>query len=200
MSHGVVTDLEPDILGCEVRWALGSFTVSKASGGDGIPAELFKVLKDDSVKVLHSVCQQIWKTQQWSQDWKKSVFIPVPKKGNARECSIYHTIAFISHASKVMPSILEAKLQQYMNQELSNVQTGFWRGRGTRDQIANPCWIMEKARELKNKIKSACASLTMLSLWLCGSQQSLENSSGDGNTRPPYLSPEKPVCSSRRNS
>ena len=125
MSHGVVADLEPDILGCEVRWALGSFTVSKASGGDGIPAELFKVLKDDSVKVLHSVCQQIWKTQQWSQDWKKSVFIPVPKKGNARECSIYHTIAFISHASKVMPSILEAKLQQYMNQELSDVQTGF---------------------------------------------------------------------------
>ena len=89
MSHGVVADLEPDILGCEVRWALGSFTVSKASGGDGIPAELFKVLKDDSVKVLQSVCQQIWKTQQWSQDWKKSVFIPVPKKGNARECSIY---------------------------------------------------------------------------------------------------------------
>ena len=151
--------------------------------------------------MLHSVCQQIWKTQQWSQDWKKSVFIPVPKKGNARECSIYHTIAFISHASKVMPSILEAKLQQYMNQELSNVQTGFWRGRGTRNKIANPCWIMEKARELKkNKIKSACALLTMLSLWLCGSQQSLENSSGDGNTRPPYLSPKKPVCCSRRNS
>ena len=97
---GVVTYLEPDILGCEVKWALGSIATNKASGGDGIPAELFQILKDDVVKVLHSICQQIWKTQQWPQDWKRSVFIPIPKKGNAKECSDYHTIALISHASK----------------------------------------------------------------------------------------------------
>ena len=170
MSYGVVTDLEPDIVACEVRWALGSITMSKAGGGDRIPPELFKVLKDNAVKVLHSVCQQTWKTQQWSQDWKTSVFIPVPKKGNTKECSIYHIIAFISLARRIILDILEAKLQQYVNQELWDVQTGFWRGRGTRDQIANPCWIMEKARELKNN-KICFCSLTMLSLWLCGSKQ-----------------------------
>ena len=111
---GVVTHLEPDILECEVKWALGSITRNKASGSDGIPSELFKILKDNAVKVLHSVCQQIWKTQQWPQDWKMSV-IPIPKKGNAEECSNYHTIVLISHASKVMLKILQARLQQYMN-------------------------------------------------------------------------------------
>ena len=105
-NHGVITHLEPDILDCEVKWALGSITMNKASGGDGIPIELFHILKDDAVKVLHSVCQQIWKTQQWPGDWKRSVFIPVPKKGNAKECSNYHTITLISHASKVMLKIL----------------------------------------------------------------------------------------------
>ena len=108
---GVITHLEPDILECEVKWALGRITKNKASGGDGIPAELFQILKDDAVKVLHSICQQIWKTQQWPQDWKRSVFIPNPKKGNAKECSNYHAIALISHASKVMLKILQARLQ-----------------------------------------------------------------------------------------
>ena len=117
--------LEPDILECEVKWALGSITMNKASGGDGIPAELLQILKDDAVKVLHSICQQIWKTQQWPQDWNRSVFIPIPKKGNAKECSNYCTVAFISHASKVMLKILQARLQQYMNHELPNVQAGF---------------------------------------------------------------------------
>ena len=140
---GVITNLEPDILECEVRWVLGSITMNKASGGDGIPVELFQILKDDAVKVLHSICQEIWKTQQWSQDWKRSVFIPIPKKGNAKECSNYHTIALISHASKIMLKILQTRLQQYMNLELADVQTGFRKGRGTRDQIANICWIIE---------------------------------------------------------
>ena len=127
--NGVITDLEPDILECEVKWALESITTNKASGGDGIPVELFQILKDDAVKVLHSICQQIWKTQQWPQDWKRSVFIPVPKKGNAKECSNYNTIALISHASKVMLKILQARLQQYMNRELPDVQAGFRKGR-----------------------------------------------------------------------
>ena len=120
--NGVITHLEPDILKCEVKWALGSITPNKASGGDGIPAELFQILKDDAMKVLHSVCQQIWKTQQGPQDCNRSVFIPTPKKGHAKECSNYHTIALISHASKVMLKILQAKLQQYMNHELPDVQ------------------------------------------------------------------------------
>ena len=143
---GVITNLEPDLLECEVKWALGSITMDKASGDDGIPVELFQILKDDAVKVLHSVCQQIWKTQKWLQDWKRSVFIPIPKKGNAKECSNYHTIALILHVSKVMLKILQARLQQYMNHELPDVQAGFRKGRGIRDQIGNICWIMEKAR------------------------------------------------------
>ena len=112
---GMITCLEPDILEYEVKWTLGSITMNKASGGDGIPVELFQILKDDAVKVLHSICQQIWKTQQWPQDWKRSVFIPIPKKGSAKECSNYHRSALISHASKVMLKILQARLQQYMN-------------------------------------------------------------------------------------
>ena len=136
--------LEPDILEREVRWALGSITMNKASGGDGIPVELFQI--HDAVKVLYSICQQIWKTQQWPQDWKRSVFIPIPKKGNAKECSYYHTIALISYASKVMLKILQARLQKSMNCELPDVQAGFRIGRGTRDQIANIHWIIEKAR------------------------------------------------------
>jgi len=107
----VITHLEPDILECELKWVLGSITMNKTSGGDGIPTELCQILKDDAVKMLHSICQQIWKTQQWPQDWKRSVFIPIPKKGNAKECSNYHTITLISHASKVMLKILEARLQ-----------------------------------------------------------------------------------------
>ena len=137
ITTSVITHLEPDILECEVKWALGCITTNKATGGDGIPVELFQILKDDAVKVLHSICQHIWKTQQWPQDWKRSVFISIPKKGNAKECSNYHTTALISHASKVMLKILQARLQQYVNHELPDVQTGFRKGRGTRDQIAN---------------------------------------------------------------
>jgi len=135
--NGVITHLEPHILECKDKWALGSINTSKASGGDGIPAELFQILKDGAAKVLHSICQEIWKTQQWPQDWKRSVFIPIPKKGNAKECLNYHTIALITHASEVMLKILQARLQQYMNHELPDVQAGFRKGRGTRDQIAN---------------------------------------------------------------
>ena len=143
---GVITHLEPDILECKVKWALGSITTNKASGGDGIPVEIFQILKDDAVKVLHPICQQIWKIQQWPQDWKRSVFIPIPKKDNAKEISHYHTIVLISHASKVMLKIFQARLQQYMNCELPDVQSVFRKARGTRDQIANICWITEKTR------------------------------------------------------
>ena len=142
----MITQLEPDILECEVKWALGSISMNKASGGDGIPAELFQILKEDAVKVLDSICQQIWKTWQWPQDWKMSVFIPVPKKGNPKECSNYHTIALISHDTKVMLNILQARLQQYVNCEIPDVQARFRKDRGTRDQIANICWIIKKAR------------------------------------------------------
>ena len=134
-NHNIVlTHLERDILEWEVKWALGSITTRKASGGDRIPVELFQILKDDAVKVLDSICQHFWKTQQWPQDWKRSVFIPIPKKGDAKECSNYCTI---SHASKVMLKILQVRLQQCMNRELLDVQTGFRKGRGTRDQVAN---------------------------------------------------------------
>ena len=140
---GMITHLEPDILECEVKWALGSITMNKASRGDGIPVELFQILRGDAVKVLHSVRQQIWKTQQWPQEWKRSVFIPIPKKSNAKECLYYCTFALISHASKVMLKILQARHQQFVNLELSDVQAGFRKGRGTRDQIANILWIIE---------------------------------------------------------
>ena len=146
----MITHLEPDILECEVKWALRSITTSKAKGGDGIPAELFQIIKDDAMKMLHSICQQIWKTQQWPQDWKRSVFIPIPNKGNAKECSNYRTIALISHTSEVMLKILQARLQQYANCELPDVQAGFRKGRGTRDQIAKIRWIIEKVREFQN--------------------------------------------------
>ena len=141
----MITHLEPDILECEVKWALGSVTTNKASGGDGIPVELLQILKVDAVKMMYSICQQIWKTQQWPQDWKRSVFIPIPKKGNAKEYSNYHTIALIVHASKVMLKILQARLQQYVNHELPDVQAGFRKGRGTGDQFTNIRWIIGKA-------------------------------------------------------
>ena len=171
-GNGVITHLEPDILECEVKWALESITMNKPSGGDGIPAELIQILKDDAVKVLHSTCQQIWKTQQWPQDWKRSVFIPIPEKGNAKECSNYHTVALISHASKVMLKILPTRLQQYVIRELPDVQAGFRKGRGTRDQIANICWIIKKQESSRKT--SISALLTMpkpLTVWItinCG--------------------------------
>ena len=145
----MITHLEPDILESEVKWALGSITTNKTSGSDGIPAQLFQIRKDDAVKVLKSICHQIWKTQQWPQDWKRSLFIPIPKKGKAKECSNYHTIALVSHASKVMLKILQFRLPQYVNHELPDVQAGFRKGRGTRGQFANIHWIIEKAREFQ---------------------------------------------------
>ena len=142
---------EPDILECEVKWVLGSITTHKASGGDGIPFELFQILKDDAVKALHSICQQIWKNQQWPQDWKRSVFILIPEKGNAKECSNYCIIVLISHASKIMFKILQIRLQQYINSELPDAQVEFRKGRKNTDKIANIHWIIEKAREFQKK-------------------------------------------------
>ena len=167
----MITHLEPDILECEIKWALGRITMNKASGGDGILVELFQILKDDIMKVLHSICQQIWKTQQWPQDWKRSVFIPIPKKGNPKECSNYSTIALISHASKGMFNILQAMLQHYVNRELPDVQAGFRKGRGTRDQIANIHWIIEKAREFQKNISALLTLSKPLTMWItinCG--------------------------------
>ena len=152
---GVITHLEPDILDCKVKWAMGSITMNKASGGDEIPVELFQILKDDAVKVLHSICQHIWKTQQWPQDWKRSAFISVPKKGNVKERSKYHRITFISHASKVMVKILQARLSRYMNRELPNVQAGFKKGRGTRDQVTNIYWIYKNQENSRRTSTSA---------------------------------------------
>ena len=150
------------------------------------------------MKVLHSICQQIWKTHQWPQDWKRSVFIPIPKKGNAKECSNYHTIALISHSSKLMLNILQDRLQQYMNRELPDVQARFRKDRQTRDQIATIHWIIEKEREFQKTTISAL--LTMPKPLLCRSQQTVENSERYGNTRPPDLSLEKSVCRSGSNS
>ena len=169
---GVITDLEPDILECEVKWALGSITMDKASGGDGIPVELFQILKDDAVKVLHSICQQMWKTQQWPQDWKRSVFIPIPKKGNAKEYSNYCTIALISHASKVKLKILQARLQQYVNCEIPDVQAGFRKGRGTKIKL--PTFPGSWKKQESSRKTSISALLTMpkpLTVWItinCG--------------------------------
>ena len=148
----MIIHLEPDFLECEVKWTLGSITTNQASGGDGISVEPFQIVKDDAVKVLHSICQQIWKTQQWPQDWKRSVFIPIPNKGKAKECSNYCTIALISHPSKVILKILQARLLQYVNHELPDVQAGFRKGRGTRDKIANICSIIKKARGFQKNI------------------------------------------------
>ena len=146
----MISHLEPDILECKVKWTLGSVTTNKANEGDGIPAELFQILKDDAVKVLHSICQQIWKTQQWPQDWKRSVFIPILKKGNPKERSNYCPIALISHTSKGMLKILQARLQQYVNCELPDVQAGFRKARGTRDKLPTSVGSSERQEFQKN--------------------------------------------------
>ena len=168
----MITHLETDILECKVKGTLGSITMNKASGGDGIPVELFQILKDDAVKVLHSICKQICKTQQLLQHWKMSVFIPIPKKGNAKECLSYCTIALVSHFSKVMIKILQARLQQNVICELPDVQVDFIKDRGTRDQITNICWIIKKARELQKTPISALLTMPMsLTVWItiyCG--------------------------------
>ena len=173
--------------------------MKKASGGDGIPVELFQILKDDAVKVLHSTFQQIRKTQQQPQDWKRSVFIPIPRKGNAKECSNYHTIALISHASKVRLKILQVRLQQYVNRELPDVQAGFRKSRGTRDQIANIQLDHQKSREFLKNIYFCFIDNTKV--FDCVDHNKLENSQRDGNTRPPPdLSLEKSVCRTGSNS
>ena len=196
-QDSVITQLEQDILECEVKWALESIITNKVSGGDGIPVELFQILKDDAVKVLHSICQHIWKALQWPQDWKRSVFIPIPKKGNAKECSNYCTMALISHASKVMLKIFQARLQQYVNHELPDVQAGFRKGRGTRDQIVNIRWIIKKAREFHKNIyfcfieyAKAFNCVDYHKLWKILKE----------NIRPPDLPLEKSVCRSGSNS
>ena len=189
----------------EVKWALGSITTNKTSVGDGIPVELFQILEDDAVKVLHSICQRIWKTHQWPwkthqwpQEWKSSVFILIPKKGNAKECSNYRTMTLISHASKVMLKILQARPQQYMNRELPDVQAGFRKGRGTRDQIANIHWIIENAKEFQKNIYFCFIDYAKAYGFVAHNK--LENSERDGDTRPPDLPLEKPVCRSGSNS
>ena len=161
----MITHLVPDILECEIKWALGSITTNKAGEGDGIPAELIQIPKDNAVKVLHSICQQIWKTQQWPQDWKRSVFFPNPKKGNAKECSNYCIIVLISHAIKVMLKILQALTV------LPDVEAGFRKGRGSTDQIANIHWIIEKKQENSRKTSASLTMLKPLTVWIttnCG--------------------------------
>ena len=148
----------PDLPECEVRWVLGSTAVNKARGSDGIPVELFKTLKDDAMKVLHSICQQIWKTQQWPQGQKRSIFIPVPKKGSTKECANHQIIVLISHTSKVMLKILHIRLHHYANHELPDVQDGFGKGRTT-EKIAKICWIIEKMGIPEKHLS--------LSHWLC---------------------------------
>ena len=165
----MITHLEPDILECEVKWALGSITMNKDSGGDGIPVELFQILKDDAVKVLYSICQQIWKTQQWPQDWKRSVFIPIPKKGNAKECSNYHAIALISHSSKVILKIKQsnARLQQYMNRELPDVQAGFRKAEEPEIKLSTS--VGSSRKQKSSRKTSISALLTMpkpLTVWI----------------------------------
>ena len=148
---GVVSHPNPDILKCEAKWALRRTAVNKASECHGIPIELFKSVKQDGIKILHSLCQQIWKTQQWPQDKKRSILNPIPEKGGTKECSNHQTTAFISQASKVMLKILHARLQNYVNQELPDVQARFRKRRGTRDQIANICWSIEKCKGISEK-------------------------------------------------
>ena len=162
----MITNLEPDILECEVKWALETITMNKASGGDGIPIELFQILKDDAVKVLHSICQQIWKTQQWPQDWKRSVFIPIPEKGNAKECLNYHTVALISHASKVILKILQARLQQYVNCELPDVHLVLQKAE--EPEIKWPTSAGSRKKQESSRKTSISALLTMpkpLTVW-----------------------------------
>ena len=171
--------------------------MKKASGDEGIPAELFQILKDAAFSVLHSICEQIWKTQQWPQDWKSSVFIPIPKKGNAKECSNYHTITFISHSSKVMLKILHARIQQYMYWELPRVQAGFRKGRGTRDQIANIRWIIKKARvPEKHLLLLYWLCLKPLTMWITKNWKIFKEMG-----IPDHLTKlVRPVCRSRSNS
>ena len=168
----MITHLEPDILECEVKWALGSITTNKASGGDGTPVELFQILKDDAVKVLHSICQQIWETQQWPQAWKRSAFIPIPKKGNPKECSNYHTIALISHASKVMLKILQARLQQYVNRDFQMFRLVLEKAEEPEIKLPTPTGSSKKQESSRKTFISALLTMPKpLIVWItinCG--------------------------------
>ena len=170
--NGVITHLEPDTLECEVKWALGSITVNKANGDDGIPIKLLQILKEDALKVLHSICQQIWETQQWSQDWKRSVFIPIPKKGNAKKCSNYHTVALISHTNKVMLKILQARLQQHMNRELPDIQAGFKKTEEPENKLPTSAGSAKKQESSRKTSTSALLTMPKpLTVWItinCG--------------------------------
>ena len=191
----MIIHLEPDILECEVKWALGCITPNQASGGDGIPAELFQILKDDAVEVLHSICQQIWKTHQWPQDWKSQFSFQSQRKAMPKNVQ---TMALISYASKVMLKILQARLQQYVNHELPDVRVGIRKGRGTRDQNANICWIIEKTRELQKN--SYFCIIDYTKTFDCVDHDKLWKILRVGNTRPPYLPTDKSVCRSGSNS
>ena len=193
----MINHLEPDILEYEVKWALGSITINKASGGDGIPVELFQILKDDAVKVLALSMPANLETQQWPQNQKRSVFIPIPKKGNDKGCSNYCTIALTSYTSKEMLKILQTRLQQYLNHELPDVQAGFRKGRGIRNHIANIFWIIKKAREFQKNIYFCFIDYTKA--FDCVDHNKLWKILKDRNTRPLYLPPEKSVCRSRSN-
>ena len=165
--HGVITHLQPNILEYEVKWGLGSITMNKASGGDRIPVELFQILKDDPVKVLHSICQQIWKPQQWPQDWKRSVFITIPKKGNAKECSYYHTIALISHASKAMLKILQARFQQYLKHELPDVQIRLEKAEGPEIKLPTSAGSSKKQKSSRTMFTSVLLTMPKpLTVWI----------------------------------
>ena len=167
VHDGVIANLEPDILECEVKWALDSITMNKASGGDGITVQLFQILKDDAVKVLHSICQQIWKTQQWPQDWKRSVFITIPKKGNGKECSNYCIIALISHATKVMLKILQARLQQYVNCELPDVQASLEKAEEPEIKLPTPARSWKKQeRSRKTSVSTLLTMPKPLTVWI----------------------------------
>ena len=193
----MITNLEPDILECEIKWALESITMNKASGGDGIPVELFQILKDDAVKVLHSICQQIGKTQQWPQDWKRSVFIPIPKKDNTKECSNYYTIALISCFSKVMLKIFQARLHNTWTANFHMFKLDL--EKAEEPQIKLPTYVGSSKKQENSRKISTSALLTMPKP-LTVDHNKLENSYRDRNTRPPYLSPEKPVCQSSSKS
>ena len=195
----VITHPEPNILECKVKWALGSITTNKASGGGGIPVELVQILKDDAVKLLDSICQQIWKTQQWPQDWKRSVFISIPKKGNAKECWNYCTTGLISHSNKVMCKILQARLQQYMNQALPDVQAGFRKGRRTESNCQHPLDHRER-RGIPEKhllLSTSLTTLKPLTVWIATNCGKFLNRWEHQTTLP---TSEKPVCGSRSNS
>jgi len=194
----MITHLEPDILEYEVKWALGSITMNKARGGDGIPVELFQILKGDAVEVLLSICQQIWKTQQWPRDWKKSVFIPIPNKSTAKECSNYLTIVLISHAGKLLLKIFQARLQLYVNHELPDIQADLGKAEEPEIKLPTSAGSSKKAREFQKSIYFCF--IDYAKAFDCAGHNKLENSSRDGNIRPPELPPEKSVCRSRSNS